>query len=302
MSKRLIPNGDSDFDAKLDVFARKISADWAEFGVSEVDALEMVEAARRFREKFRKAEAARSQAATREKDEARAAAAKIYKRCVDLVHLCKEIDDAKLILFGLQPRSGKRRSRICPQEPPFLEFRQALHGASGALPMHELKFSSVDYSSTKPPGATRLELFVDLIAPDEPVPYFPGANDGGRPWYLRSFSRSPIRVAPPICRVPMLVLYWGRWADAIGNVGPFSQTVVSRIEGWSRHVMMHDPKSRRPEQVRALEDLSQGAAGARKYSVEVLDAQFRALHAQALQAPQRETRQLEGPATEAEAA
>jgi hypothetical protein len=174
-----------------------------------------------------------------------------------------------------------------------------LHAGTGALPMHELKFSSVDYSCTKPSGATRLELFVDLIAPAEPVPFFPGANDGGRPWYLRSFSRSPIRVAPPICRVPMLVLYWGRWADAIGNVGPFSQTVVSRIEGWSRLVSMYDPNSRRHELVRALEDVSQGGAGTRKYSVEVLDAQFRALHAEALQPPARETRQLEAPLEEA---
>lgn len=30
---------------------------------------------------------------------------------------------------------------------------------------------------------------------------------------------------------PMLVLYWGRWADATGAVGPFSRTCVARVEG-----------------------------------------------------------------------
>jgi len=27
------------------------------------------------------------------------------------------------------------------------------------------------------------------------------------------------------------VCYWGRWADAKGNVGPFSKTCVARVEG-----------------------------------------------------------------------
>jgi hypothetical protein len=30
----------------------------------------------------------------------------------------------------------------------------------------------------------------------------------------------------------MRVCYWARWADAQGNVGPFCQTVVARVEGW----------------------------------------------------------------------
>jgi hypothetical protein len=30
----------------------------------------------------------------------------------------------------------------------------------------------------------------------------------------------------------MLVVYWGRWADAKGNVGPFSATLRTRAEGW----------------------------------------------------------------------
>ena len=47
---------------------------------------------------------------------------------------------------------------------------------------------------------------------------------------------------PPICRVSMLVVYWGRWADAVGNVGPWSATVVSRVEGHSPHVWLPGPK------------------------------------------------------------
>ena len=228
----------------------------------------------------------RSPVSTREKDEARAAAVKIYKRCVDLVRLKKDIDGATLIAANLRPHSDKRRARTCPQEPPVMRFSNALHAGAGAMPMHELTFHALhQWGVSKPAGATRLELFVDLIAPDEPVPRYPGANDGGRPWYLRSFSRTPIRIAPPICRVPMVVLYWGRWADATGNVGPFCQTVVSRIEGWSQHVIMHTPGSRNPNPVRAFDDPSRPGRGERKYSIEVLDAQYHALHAQAIAGP-----------------
>jgi len=30
----------------------------------------------------------------------------------------------------------------------------------------------------------------------------------------------------------MLVVFWARWADARGNVGPFSATLRTRAEGW----------------------------------------------------------------------
>lgn len=43
----------------------------------------------------------------------------------------------------------------------------------------------------------------------------------------------------------MLVVYWGRWADARGGFGPFSQTCVARVEG-GPHAMpqlMHFPGS-----------------------------------------------------------
>jgi hypothetical protein len=74
-------------------------------------------------------------------------------------------------------------------------------------------------------------LFVDLIPPDERVPDHPGANHGGRPWYLRSYTRSPIVLTPPMARVPMRVVYWARWADPTGNVGPFSKAAAGYVEG-----------------------------------------------------------------------
>jgi hypothetical protein len=57
---------------------------------------------------------------------------------------------------------------------------------------------------------------------------------GGRPWYLGSFTKSPIRVSPPIPPTPMLVVYWVRWADSSCRTGPFSKTCEARWEGRRR--------------------------------------------------------------------
>jgi hypothetical protein len=116
---------------------------------------------------------------------------------------------------------------------------------------------------------------------------------------LRSFSRSPIRVAPPICRVPMLAVYWGRWADAIGNVGPFSQTVVSRIEGWSPNVSMHLPGETNPNKAKPpVLGMATMRPREQRYSVAVLEAQERSYLPQPTPEA-REAKQLEGPQSEA---
>jgi hypothetical protein len=43
-----------------------------------------------------------------------------------------------------------------------------------------------------------------------------------------------MKVQHPMPPVPMLVVYWARWADAKGEVGPFSQTCVARVEGFTQ--------------------------------------------------------------------
>jgi hypothetical protein len=78
----------------------------------------------------------------------------------------------------------------------------------------------------------RIELFVDLVPPGEPIPTWPGARWGGRTWYLRSFTRSPMTVEYPKCDEPMRVVYWARWADATGATGPWSPTLATRVEGY----------------------------------------------------------------------
>jgi hypothetical protein len=76
-----------------------------------------------------------------------------------------------------------------------------------------------------------VELFVELLNENEPVPRDPGELSGGRLWYLRSYTRGPIEAEFPIANRPMRVVYWARWVGMKGDVGPFSQTCVAEFEG-----------------------------------------------------------------------
>jgi len=72
----------------------------------------------------------------------------------------------------------------------------------------------------------------EFVKPGEPAPLKPDALSGW-PRYLRSYTTTPMRVKHPVPAVsggPMLIVYWARWADAKGEVGPWSRTLVTRVE------------------------------------------------------------------------
>lgn len=310
MSDKFIPNGDFDFAMMAEQFARSIASDPARFAVTQLDADALSTAVVNFRAALNAARGgSRSAVATRAKDEARESAERMVRRLAQVIRANDKIDAASKVLLSLRERPAKVKQQPCPAEPPRLRFVRALHEGN-AVPMHELEFGQLHkYRSGRPEGAVRLELFVDLIPLDEAIPVHPGANHGGRPWYLRSFTRSPIVIAPPMTRVPMRVIYWGRWADSTGNVGPFSATAVAWIEGGSSHALpggigMAAPGARKPAKL--LEDATAPAGREPSVSVVVLEAQYQSLHPQHVEQstpqlsamPMREARRLEGPAVE----
>jgi hypothetical protein len=108
-----------------------------------------------------------------------------------------------------------------------------------------------------------------------------------------------------MARVPMRVVYWGRWADSAGNVGPFSATAAAWIEGGTHH-MLAPAIGWGNKQVPVTEHAPAlpGPAGREEsYSVAVLEAQYATYHPHdvtpRLPAPrEQEQRRLEGPAPE----
>lgn len=315
MSEKFIPNGDFDFAQMAEGFSRTLANDPARFALTREDVEALSTAVLAFRAALNTARGgSRSIAATLAKENARQAAEQIVRKLAAMIRANDKIDALSKEILGLRQRPARVKQQPCPAEPPRLAFARALHEGSGAIPMHELKFSELHAgTSRKPPGAARLELFVDLIPPDEPIPAIPGANHGGRPWYLRSFTRSPIVITPPMTRVPMRVVYWGRWADSSGNVGPFSATTPAWIEGGSAPALPGGvpahPDGRNAKLI--LENTAPPPAREPTINVLVLEAQYQSLHPRQLvepvmvqpspqitAQPARERRQLEGPAVE----
>jgi hypothetical protein len=304
---KFIPNGHLDFVIKAENMARQIAADPAKFEIGPDDAAELSAAVAKYRAAIQaECGGGRSAAALQAKKDARRAAKEIVQRVGNLIRSNPRIDAATKVSIGMRMRqpASKMKMRPVPNEPPRLRFVRA-HHERAATPVHELKFCSLDHKA-KPPGAVRLELFVALIPPEEPVPTMPGVSHGSWAWYLRSYTRSPIKLVPPIASVPMRVVYWGRWADSLGNVGPFSATAVAWIEGGVHGHLPGAPGTAfglGAKQVPIL-DVDQPATVAAerdpKYIIAVLEAKFATLAPQqvppALPEPvDGEVRQLEGP-------
>lgn len=296
MSKKFIPNGDVDFGVMAHTFANTLAKEPARFAVSDDDAAAVRQAVDAFRESLQNGRQGRSTVATAAKEQARLIAEKLIRRVANQVRANDALDLVTKMALGLRERTTKPKVLTVPNEAPRLKFVRAIH-ESGAEPEHELTFTSRDFKA-KPEGAVRVEVFCDLIAPEAEVPEYPGAG-GSRPFYLRSYTRSPVRLYPPIANAPMRVVYWARWADTAGNVGPFSATAVGWIEGGSHYTkqlyiglnrkspMMHVRVEQR-EQLPQEDSVIVALLTAGRFAVE---------HA-ALPEP-TEVRQLEGPAEEA---
>lgn len=236
MSNRFIPDSDVELASRAEAFATTIAKEPQKYLVSERDAEMMTRAAKAFRAALTTSSgASRSQTTTRGKQEARVKCVQIMRRLGRIIRASDQISDGDKVAVYIHRREARPTIRTVPAEPPVLQFMGASgEGGYSAAGVHWIKFKqSQDLKGRKKPhGAVRVELFVDLVPQGQPIPRFPGEYLGGRPWYLRSFTTSPIRVMPPVPPTPMFVVYWARWADAKGNVGRFSATLKTRVEGW----------------------------------------------------------------------
>ena len=235
MAKKFIPNGDADFLVMAERFARGVAKAPATYDVSPDASVELTATVGRFCEALQAASSgARSPVATARKEAARVDAERLIRRIANAVRANLKIDAIARMNLGIRERSKSSNVQRVPNEAPLLDFQRAIH-ARGDAPEHELTFCAQD-DKPRPAGAARLELFVDLIPPDAtPETYYREART--RPIYLRSYTRSPIRVVPPMADRAMRVVYFARWADTSGDVGPISKPAVGWVEGGAHHLM-----------------------------------------------------------------
>ncbi len=301
MSRKFIPNGDGQFAGMASGFTAAIGNHPENYGMSQEDVALLQAANANYRTALQASMGGtRGPALTAAKEEARAKLEQIIRRLALAARANPKLSAVERLTLGLRDRVARPKVQAVPQEAPRLRFVRAIHESAGAAPLHELKFGAKEWGKSKPDGATRLELFVDLIPPDEKVPRFPGENFRSRPWYLRSFSRSPIVLVPPLAKVPMRVVYWARWADTSGNVGPFSDTCVAWIEGGSNHMLPGGVGMQlgRTNQIKETDVATHIGPATRdeKYSVAVLEVHYQSFAVTgqpSMEGEAKELRQLE---------
>lgn len=237
MPDKFIPDSDSAFANRARCFADRVLRDPAKYLQSPEDAQRIADAVA----EFRSALAANYSRATKSmrtkmlKDQTRAVAEKLVREAGSIIRASSKIDAASKMLVGIQERPARLRKRECPQNSPELSFAGERPFSSTIDGKHTLKFRDRDgklSSNAKPEGATRIELFIDLIPPGEPIPREPGRCPVGVSRYVRSYSRSPFTVKYLKADVPLRVIYYARWANETGDFGEFSPPLSARFEGY----------------------------------------------------------------------
>ena len=229
MAGKFIPDSDSAFADMARTFATVIAQDPQKYFLDAAAAAEIGGAVARYRGALavRYQRERRTPVATTRKDAARADAERVIRRYANLIRANDAIGLADKQRLAVRVRPARLRRRQCPGGPPFVQFVRAEAG------VHVLRFAEAlnKASNAKPAGAARLEVFVEHVPPGRAIPRSP-AELGGRAWYLRSYTTTPMKVRFPEPAGPAMVVYWARWASATGEVGRFCPTVQARVEGW----------------------------------------------------------------------
>jgi len=250
---RFIPDADSDFAHMAKGFRNHVMKNAEGFSIPHEKAAALDARVQAFRDALSRT-VQRDTAgpkATSLKNDARKETETIVRAVARMLRGCESLTGVDRMALNLSERPKRLKARTCPQIAPVLHFVGATHGAGGGCgapggygpaAKHILEYTN-DFdkaSNAKPRGASRLELFVELVPVGSPVPSHPGELSGGRLWYVRSYTTSRFEVEFPVLSdgTPMLVCYWGRWAGARGGVGPFSATCVTRVEGGSLPTLM----------------------------------------------------------------
>lgn len=244
MVRELFPDRDREFAVAARTFAEAITRDPEQFFLSADDAQFISVHVKRYRDALARAirRDTRTRRAIGEKDKARAEAEYIIRKYANIIRADDRIEPAVKEPIGVKERPKRLKKRTCPQVAPHLRFvgvDDAGHPGDGGIHLIEFTTQAIQYKSkAKPRGAARLELFFEFVKPGRPAPARPDALSGW-PRYLRSFTTTPMRVKHPVPVEPMLLVYWARWADATGEVGPWSRTLVTRVEAAAEVIASH---------------------------------------------------------------
>jgi hypothetical protein len=228
MADLLFPDDDAGILTVAMTFATGVAANPQLYFLDAGDAELILRVANEYKDAYFAAndKSTRTQAAVNIKNQTQASMMHVIRGYAKTIRTLGGVSDAAKINIGVIPHSGTMSRRTCPQSAPLLKFIGTTPGR------HMITFSDT-YSPTsrkKPFCAVRLELFMMMTDPTEPVPMSYDETAPGSS-YLRSYTRSRMQIAHPQPAKPMLITYFARWADSTGEVGPFSLALPTTIVG-----------------------------------------------------------------------
>ena len=234
--KKFLPDAHRHFHARAEAFATTLAADPDRWGFTAERVDYIARLVMRFSDAHQKCygKVTRTVVAIKERDARRVEAEREIRAAARMIRVDDSISEADKIALGIHERPTKLKKRRCPRTQPDMQYAGSRWSAKKGREVHVLKFrESQATHKAKPRGAVRVEIFYAWIEMGEKVPRQPDE----RARYLRSYTRTPIEVEFPVPPRPMLLVYWGRWADSRGEVGPFSKTVRARPEGWCEEIL-----------------------------------------------------------------
>jgi hypothetical protein len=152
-----------------------------------------------------------------DKDDSRSIAESMCRQYAVLIKENTGITDGDKLSIGVRPINPSREPVECPQTSPLLSI---LGNTPGSQTLVYADSSSPE-SKAKPFGATELQLFL-AIGPDEP------ASLADARFYAK-VTRNPVGVEFSEADDGKIATYYGRWASARGEFGPWSLPVSMRI-------------------------------------------------------------------------
>jgi hypothetical protein len=269
---RFIPPKDSDFAHMGRTFANHVARHAERLNVPANRVDELTSAVAAFRDALCRSmhRSTAGPKATSEKNDARKHAEKSIRAIARLLRGTAEevLNGFDRMQLNMPERPKRNKPVKCPLVAPVLRFVGSV-GQYGVIQnqaggwRHVLEYSNDfdNFSSARPHGAARLELFVELVPIGQPIPAHPGERSGGKCWYLRSYTTSRFEVDYPVLDdgTPVRIVYWGRWADAKGGFGPFSETCVACVEGAAELLGMREAPmlGAKREQIRVTQVVGQ---------------------------------------------
>jgi len=207
-----LPSRDQDLAAWAANYATLTRANYADYGLTEADALAIAAYSDAYRSALLAATdpATRTRATVNAKDDARANARSVFRRTAALVQAFPGITGATLATLGLTIRSTNRTPTPPPATAPILTLLSQANGT--------IRLAIADTASPllrrKPPGVLGAEL-VYVASATPPVSWANAKCVGLR-------TRTPFQIA--ITDVPAGDKVWmsARWINRRGEVGPYA--------------------------------------------------------------------------------